>query len=61
VIDRLLAEWRRQAADLTLRDAIFGALMSGVVVDQEGKASLVRADQLDMYGAYETEEDREPK
>lgn len=32
MIDQLLAEWRRQAANLTLRDAIFGAVMSGVVL-----------------------------
>jgi hypothetical protein len=32
VIEQLLAEWRREAANLSLRDAIFGAVMSGVVL-----------------------------
>ena len=32
MIEQLLAQWRREAANLSLRDAIFGAVMSGFVL-----------------------------
>ncbi|HET7472992.1 MAG TPA: hypothetical protein VFJ71_07695 [Candidatus Limnocylindrales bacterium] len=57
----LLDEKRVEAVAVVISDE-GGAepVLRMVIVDEAGAASLVRADRLDMYGAYEKDDDATP-